>query len=50
MVTLMLTAESQPKPEVWVTDTVPVPAAPHSTSMLLEVDEPAMVPPVTVQL
>ena len=50
MVTLILTAESQPNPEVWVTDTVPVPAAPHNTSMLLEVDEPEIAPPVTVQL
>ena len=41
---------SQPKEDVWVTDTEPVPAAPHNTVMLLPVLLPLMVPPVAVQL
>jgi len=50
MVMLLLAALSQPKEDVWVTDTEPVPAAPHNTVMLLPVLLPLMVPPVAVQL
>jgi len=41
---------SQPKEDVCLTVTEPVPAAPHNTVMLLPVLLPLMVPPVAVQL
>ncbi len=41
---------SQPKSDVCFTVTLPVPAAPHNTVMLLPVLLPLMVPPVAVQL
>ena len=47
---LLLTALSQPKEDVWVTVTEPIPAAPHNTVMLLPVLLPPMVPPAAVQL
>ncbi len=50
MVILARTVESQPNLEVWVTDMVPVPAVPNTTSMMLDVVEPAILPPETVQL
>jgi hypothetical protein len=50
MVTPRVTVLSQPNPLVWVTVTLPAPAAPHNTLMLLFVLEPCMVPPVTDQL
>ena len=50
MVMLLLTKLSQPKADVWVTATEPVPAAPHNTLILFPVLLPLMVPPVAVQL
>ena len=50
IVTLALIVLSQPKLLVWVTVTLPAPAAPHNTLMLLFVLEPCIVPPVTDQL
>jgi hypothetical protein len=50
IVTLALIVLSQPNPLVWVTVTLPAPAAPHSTLMLLFVLEPWIVPLVTDQL
>ena len=50
MVMFLLTTLSQPKEDVCVTDTLPVPDAPQSTVMLFPVLLPLMVPPVVDQL
>ncbi len=51
MIRMLLDTElSQPKSDVCFTVTLPVPAAPQSTLMLLPVLLPLMVPPVAVQL
>ncbi len=46
----LLTELSQPNDEVCLTVTLPLPAAPHKTVILLPVLLPLMVPPVAVQL
>ena len=46
----LLTELSQPNDEVCFTETIPVPAAPHKTVILLPVLLPLMVPPLAVQL
>ena len=50
MVMLLLTALSQPKAEVWFTETEPVPAAPHNTLMLLPVLLPQAEPSAAARL
>ena len=50
MVIVLLIALSQPKLLVWVTFTVPAPAAPHNTLIELLVLEPSIAPPLTDQL
>jgi hypothetical protein len=44
-----LMVESQPKLLVWVTTTEPEPGVPQITLRVLEVDEPRIVPPLTLQ-
>ncbi len=46
----LLIALSQPKDEFCFTETLPVPAGPHNTVMLLPVLLPLIEPPVAVQL
>src|SRR5690606_41842140 len=49
MVTLALTVESQPKVEVWVISTVPVPGPAQSTLMEAPSFAPIILPPLTFQ-
>ena len=47
-VMVRLTVESQPNELVCITEIVPIPVEPHETVTLLEVEEPLMLPPVTL--